>query len=190
LVEVATAAILVAIWLSAASWSGFVVSSIIALIMIMIALIDLDQFIIPHELSLPLILISFLLLFFDPIHLLPTYPTVLELLAGPILAGFFWLLWAITKGRGMGFADGTLSLSIGWLLGLSAGATAVLLAFWIGAAVSLIILAGQKLMPNQSSGKQLGMKSAVPFGPYLITGYIIVSIPKLDLLDNFNLFLL
>ena len=81
----------------------------------------------------------------------------------------------------MGFADGTLALSIGWLLGLWPGITAVFLSFWIGTVVTVTIMLWQKYR-NKADG--LVMKSAVPFGPFLIVGFLIVYI------TNWSLFVL
>ena len=83
-------------------------------------------------------------------------------LAGFILFAFFASLWAISRGRWMGFGDAKLALGIGWFLGLPKGAAAVTLAFWIGAIVGLLLLYFGK--------KRYNMKSAVAFGPFMILG--------------------
>ena len=60
--------------------------------------------------------------------------------AGPILALPLFLISAVSSGRWMGWGDGVLELSLGWLLGLSLGATALMLAFWSGAIVGVILI--------------------------------------------------
>ena len=84
------------------------------------------------------------------------------LLAGFILFAFFALLWAISKGKWMGFGDAKLALGIGWLLGTTKGITAITLAFWIGAIVGVALLYFSK--------NKYGLKSSVAFGPFMILG--------------------
>ena len=159
---------------------------VIISLMMAIVLTDLKDFTIPHQLSLSLIFISLLLLFFNSFianNFNLAIPNLMDLWAGPILAGFFWFIWLITGGQGMGFADGTLALSIGWLLGLWPGISAVLYAFWVGTIISVSILLWQKYMPRHKSKnlptnhhQTLTMKSAIPFGPYLVMGFCLVFI--------------
>jgi prepilin signal peptidase PulO-like enzyme (type II secretory pathway) len=128
-------------------------------------------------------------------------PDWMRVVAGPILATPFVLIWFFSGGKAMGFADAKISLGIGWLLGLSDGLSAIVFAFWVGAAVSLIILAFQRARPvlygeggvwksgssaesrqdTMSSGP-LTMKSPVPFGPFLITGLMLVYFAGITLL--------
>ncbi len=82
--------------------------------------------------------------------------------SGPVLALPLLLLSLISGGRWMGLGDGFLELSVGWLLGLTAGLTALMIAFWSGAVVGLVLLA---LAKNRYT-----MKSEVPFAPFLIMG--------------------
>ena len=81
--------------------------------------------------------------------------------AGPVLAAPLLLLSLVSGGRWMGWGDGALQLSLGWLLGLTAGLTALVLAFWIGAAVGIAALLAQK---------GYTMKSELPFAPFLVLG--------------------
>lgn len=104
------------------------------------------------------------------------------LLAGPIAAFPLFALWAISHGRWMGFGDVKLSLSIGWLLGSAYGLLAILLAFVIGAVVSLCVLlplpyliralgaVGITRLTHAEQGYT--MKSEIPFGPFLIISCI------------------
>ena len=61
----------------------------------------------------------------------------------------------------MGWGDGALQLGLGWLLGLTAGLTAFMLAFWAGAVVGILLML---------FSARVTMKSEVPFAPFLIFG--------------------
>jgi prepilin signal peptidase PulO-like enzyme (type II secretory pathway) len=81
----------------------------------------------------------------------------------------------------MGFGDAKLALSVGLLLGASAGFSAIVLAFWMGAGVSLccIFLNKTGFIKND---KGLTMKSEIPFAPFIILG------TWLSLVFHFNIF--
>ncbi len=86
---------------------------------------------------------------------------LLEMLAGPLLAAPLLFFSLVSKGQWMGWGDGLLELSLGWLLGLTAGATALAVAFWSGAAVGI----GLMLL-----NRAYTMRSEVPFAPFLVLG--------------------
>ncbi len=136
-------------------------------LLVVITVYDIRHKIIPDGIVYLFALLSLLGIFLFPYNLAPS---PYALISGPILFLPFFLLWFFSKGTLMGLGDGKLVLGIGWLLGLSRGLTAIILAFWIGAAVSVIILGIQKFR-NRSG---LTMKSEIPFGPFLILGTLIV----------------
>jgi leader peptidase (prepilin peptidase)/N-methyltransferase len=73
---------------------------------------------------------------------------------------FLYLLWAITRGRGMGLGDVKLALFMGLFLGYPDIIVAFYIAFLTGALLGVIlILVGKK-----------GLKSTIAFGPFLIVG--------------------
>lgn len=73
------------------------------------------------------------------------FPYVWTLIAGPMLFFPFWALWFVSRGRWLGLGDGKLALGIGWFLGATLGGSAIMLAFWIGAAYALAIMATQRV---------------------------------------------
>lgn len=87
------------------------------------------------------------------------------LLAGFALFAFFASLWAISRGKWMGFGDAKLALGIGWLLGMEKGVAAITLSFWIGAIAGVFLLLTAK--------KRYNMKSNIAFGPFMILGTFI-----------------
>ena len=106
--------------------------------------------------------------------------TLLDILAGPILALPFWFLWAVSRGRWIGLGDAKLALGIGFMLGFVGGVSAVVLAFWIGAVVSIVLIGAQRVL--SLSSKNLTMKSEIPFGPFLILGTIIIFFFSFDVM--------
>ncbi len=111
------------------------------------------------------------------------FPYLWTIIAGPMLFSPFWALWLVSSGRWLGLGDGKLALGIGWFLGAMLGGSAVLLAFWIGAAYALTIMTAQKLGTQFFSSK-LSMKSEIPFGPFLILGVFIVYFTGVNFFDG------
>ncbi len=74
---------------------------------------------------------------------------------------FFFLLFAVTKGRGMGFGDVMLVVLLGFFLGFPGIAIGLYLAFVGGALFSLILIVARN--------KRL-RHDTIPFGPFLILG--------------------
>lgn len=86
-----------------------------------------------------------------------------NLFAGIILAAPLAAFWFFSRGKWMGFGDAKLQLGLGFLLGFSVGFSGLLFGFWLGA------LAGVFLMLS----KKAGMKTELPFGPFLALGAFI-----------------
>jgi leader peptidase (prepilin peptidase)/N-methyltransferase len=105
--------------------------------------------------------------------------TLYAIIAGPILCLPFFLLWLLSQGKWIGFGDVKLALGMGWMLGLIYGFSAIVLSFWIGAAFSILQILISQL---KSNGKQLTMKSEIPFAPYLILGLALVYFFQIDVL--------
>jgi prepilin signal peptidase PulO-like enzyme (type II secretory pathway) len=101
-----------------------------------------------------------------------------HLAAGLGLATFFWLLWLISRGQWLGFADGKLALGVGFLAGPLGGLSAIVFAFWIGAVVGLLLLAWSRAWHRRH--KSYTMKSELPFAPFIIAGLALVSFFNLN----------
>jgi prepilin signal peptidase PulO-like enzyme (type II secretory pathway) len=79
------------------------------------------------------------------------------------LAGFFLAIVLISREKWMGMGDAKLGFLMGLLLGWPDVIVALFLAVFIGAIMGIgLIVMGKK-----------GMKSEVPFGPFLVTGTFI-----------------
>lgn len=84
------------------------------------------------------------------------------LLAVGITFGMF-LLWAGTRGKGMGYGDIELSALLSLLLPYPSALLMVLISFWSGALLGIGLMVGGGYT----------MKSRVPFGPFLIVGFFV-----------------
>jgi leader peptidase (prepilin peptidase) / N-methyltransferase len=82
------------------------------------------------------------------------------------LAGIYGAIYAVSKGRWVGFGDVKLSVFIGVVLGWQPAFLVFLLANIIGALILVPVLISGKLKPN----------SRVPFGPFLIAAFIVAGL--------------
>jgi prepilin signal peptidase PulO-like enzyme (type II secretory pathway) len=123
--------------------------------LIVIFVYDLKYYIIPDKVLLPAIAAAFLY------SILKSDFSIINLLSAvAIAAGFFLFIFLISKGKWMGFGDVKLAILMGLLLGLPNVLAALFLAFFFGSIVGIILMIL----------KRKGLKSEIPFGPFLITG--------------------
>jgi len=118
-----------------------------------------------------------------------TVINIWDILAGPLLALPFAGMWYLSKGTWMGFGDAKLALGIGWFLGLSGGAAAVMLAFWSGAIVGLVLMGISRISSLVKRSKRFTMKSEIPFGPFLVLGTAIAFFGNVDFETLLQLFI-
>jgi len=145
---------------------SFAYYSAIFSLLLVIAVYDLKHKIIPDKLSLALGILSFVgLFFFSNFGFYPHIPSWISFLSGVIIALPFALLWLFSGGKWMGLGDAKLAISLGWLLGLSLSLSSLVLAFWSGAIVGIGLIL---------FSKKHGMKSEIPFAPFLVLGTILV----------------
>lgn len=138
----------------------------VASILVVIAVYDFRHKIIPNALVYVFILVSFLSVFANAYGLI--VPDMFDAAAGIILPLPFFILLVLSKGRLIGMGDIKLMMGMGFFLGLSAGVAALIIAFWLGAIVSVFLLFMYR--------KRYGMKSEIPFGPFLIASTLLVYI--------------
>ena len=151
-------------------------------LLIIISVYDIRHKIIPDKLVYIFIGVSLILVFVNwttgnPLFIIPSF---INLFAGPILAAPFALLFLVSKGKWMGLGDAKLILGIGWMLGFSLGIASVILSFWIGSIISLFVMFFTK--------NKIGMKTEIPFAPFLIIGAFIVFLFSIDLYSLCKLF--
>lgn len=179
LVEFIAGAIFVLIFMTFPPFSALmaaitIIQIIIACILLVISVYDIKHKIIPDSLAVALGVLALIGLFVGGSSWWHP-PSFWALIAGPLLAAPFALLWVVSRGTWMGLGDAKLMLGLGWMLGIGGGVNAIILAFWIAAAVSVIWL--------YVTYRRFKPRTEVPFGPYLILGTYIVLLFGVQVID-------
>jgi prepilin signal peptidase PulO-like enzyme (type II secretory pathway) len=133
------------------------ISLILITLLVFSAAFDLKYMILPDFSTVILIIMAFLGVVFDEPNVVP------YLLSGLGAMAFLYLLYLITKKKGMGFGDVKLALFMGLFLGWPKIIVAFYSAFVLGALYGIM---GMML-------KKVNKKSKVPFGPFLIIGFFL-----------------
>ena len=140
---------------------------ILSIFFIIIFFIDLKHFIIPNELTFPLMIIGFIKSF-DPNLNKAIFPNYINSLIGGVFG--YLIIWLIIyfykkvrKKEGMGLGDAKLLSAIGFWFGW----LSIPFTIFISSLVALILVIPSIL------NKSRGMTSQIPFGPYIIVGCII-----------------
>lgn len=157
--------------------AAFWVAAFLALLLL--ALVDLRQMIIPDEITIFIFIVGAALAFLPsaspppPHSFIGEYAILLSNISNPwgarmwgalFGAAFFLLLVGVTGGRGMGLGDAKLAAALGFLFGWPDVLVLVLVAFLAGS------VAGAALILT----KRKTAKSFVPFGPFLALASLIV----------------
>lgn len=129
---------------------------------------DLKWYLLPDVVTFPLIGIGVV---FSALQLIAE-PNAMHWaihLGGSImmLSGLYYLLWRVSDGKWVGFGDVKLGLAL-----------ALFLVDWRLALLTLFaanFIGSLVVMPGMISGK-IGRKASVPFGPFLITGFVIAML--------------
>lgn len=148
-------------------------------LLVVIAVYDIRHKIIPDMLALFLGILAFIGLFLFNIDgssglplFYPHIPTFLDFASGFLIAFPFAFFWLISGGRWMGLGDAKLAIGLGWLLGLSRALSGIVLSFWIGAVVGILLVI---------FSKKYKMKSEIPFAPYLVLGTLLAFLFELHI---------
>ena len=88
------------------------------------------------------------------------------LLAGVLAASFFFAIFLLSRGRAMGFGDVKLALLMGFLLGTPGIIVGLYVAFILGGLIGVFLIIT----------KRRKLRSAIPFGPFLIIGTFVALV--------------
>jgi leader peptidase (prepilin peptidase) / N-methyltransferase len=157
-VEALTALLAVAVVVTRHSAHDIALGLTLLIVLVPIALIDLDHRIIPNRITLPAAVAAVAIG-------AATRPSgVPEQLIAGAAAGAFLLVFVLAYPRGMGMGDVKLAAVLGLFLGRSV-VVAILVAVLVGTIVGAVIMA--------RVGVERGRKTAVPFGPFLALGGVV-----------------
>lgn len=176
-IELATGVVFASLlWFAGSDVLYFALLSTLASILIVLFLYDIRHLIIPDELTLSVLFISILMVVYRYGETNDPQIFMESLIGGSVAFLFFWALWKLTRGKGIGFGDAKLAFPLGLLVGLLPALSMIVLSFWIGAGVSLMLmLLGRFLKQGKTSLRflrtPLTMKSEVPFAPFLILSF-------------------
>jgi leader peptidase (prepilin peptidase)/N-methyltransferase len=158
LVEATTAALFAGVVLTRSSAAGISLGVLTVLVLVPVALIDLDHHVIPNRITAPAAILAIVLgSALDP----SGEPA--RLIAAAAAGGFLGVA-ALVSPRGMGMGDVKLAGLLGLLLGASV-APALLIALLTG------VLAGLVLLARVKPGARRGV--GLPFGPALALGGLV-----------------
>ena len=141
---------------------------IAACVLIILFVVDLKTFILPDKFLWPLAAVT---ISHAAIRMINYELGVAMPLWGAALGGGFLLfLYLVTRGRGIGFGDVKLLVPLGFCFGPLGTATLLFLSFIAGGAYGSALLAARRAT----------MKTAIPFGPFLIgAALLLMQLPEL-----------
>jgi leader peptidase (prepilin peptidase)/N-methyltransferase len=161
-------------------------------VLVVIVVYDLYHLIIPNELVVAVAVVATSMLLWSLVE----QPFFLDLLIHAAAAlgafAFYGGLWLVSRGRWIGLGDAKLAAPLAFFLGPWATFSFVVLSFWIGAGLSLLLLVVQRVLKRgqhrlSKYGLTITMKSEVPFAPFLVLAFLAVALCKLNVLTFFTL---
>lgn len=172
--------------LSIFQFFNFLIILAIFSVIFLISIYDLKHFIIPDSFLVFLFAFSFLYLLISNLSIFQSFHFSIfsTFLSGIVLALPFFLIFLISRGTWFGFGDVKYIFVLGFFMGFVQGLSAVVLAFWIGAALSVAAFSLKFLKPHIKLPllrNNFTIKSEIPFGPFLSLGTIISFFLNLDL---------
>ena len=132
---------------------------LISSLLIIIFVFDLKHYIIPDSAIFPAIILTFLY------NLITNYELLITnyLFSALAAAGFFLIIYLVSRGKWLGFGDVKLTFLMGFFLGFPNILVALFLSYLVGAIIGIGLIIAKKK----------SLKSKVPFGPFLVTGTFI-----------------
>jgi leader peptidase (prepilin peptidase)/N-methyltransferase len=149
------------------AWATAVYLGFLALLVFLSAT-DLEQRRLPHLVLDPLIVAAVVFVPFNP-----SVSVTDALLGGATAVAFLGLLGVLVRG-GVALGDLYLIAPLGLLLGWPAIFVAIFVAALLAALASIVLLVSRRA----------GMKSYIPFGPFLVAGAVVTLLREPQLLGN------
>jgi leader peptidase (prepilin peptidase) / N-methyltransferase len=164
----------------------FLLHTVLASVLIVITVYDIRHTIIPDELTLVVGFVALIMLGYSSYQGVDISRLGYDILGGVTAGAFFYALWYFSKGRWIGLGDAKLALPLGIIAGVGSVLSMVVLSFWIGAGISLLLLGMTWLLKKGKTvlhflPGELTMKSEVPFAPFLILGFLLAHLFHADI---------
>lgn len=190
--EIATGALFLLVLMSADSNFELLFGIVFVLIAIVITVYDIRHLVIPDMFTLAVGVLAIFFLVYTALQMQSLTVAVPYVVSGIIAASFYYLLWLISGGRWIGKGDAKLALPLGLMLTAKQTFSFVVLSFWVGAAVSVVLLLAQYLLVRGQNHLRflripLTMKSEVPFAPFLLIAFALVYFWGVDVLRLFSI---
>jgi leader peptidase (prepilin peptidase) / N-methyltransferase len=162
---------------------------ILAALLIVITLYDIRHTIIPDELTIGVgvLSVAYVVLLSNGAIGYPSLVSVGTALGAGVGAwAFFYMLWRVSKGKWLGLGDAKLALPLGVIAGSGSVVSMIVLSFWVGAAISLILLLFKRIFEAGTTTlrfplPRLTIQSEVPFAPFLILGFLLAHLFHADI---------
>lgn len=187
IIELLTAIAFVILWnLFQTNLVLFAINAVLVSTLIVLAVYDVRHTIIPDELTLIVGGVALVFLGYGYSGTRDIAQILYSIIGGVSAGLFFWGLWYVSKGRWIGYGDAKLAFPLGIIVGAYGAFSMVVLSFWIGAGVSLLILGLQHIIKKGKTSllfpqHTLTIKSEVPFAPFLILGFLLVHLFYADI---------
>ncbi len=167
------------------SWVQFGLRVAFFIILVLIAVYDIYHMVIPDIFVVIATVIALTSEFYFVYHTGVWQDFGMDVLAAFLASFFFFVLWRVSKGTWIGFGDVKLVFPLAIMVGAFYTFSLVVLSFWVGAIIGLLIIGYQKLRVRGQPhlrllSRQLTMKSAVPFAPFLILAYLLIYLYQID----------
>lgn len=142
-------------WHFGPSWQ-FVFASILTFVLVALTGIDLDEMLLPDQMTLPLLWLGLI------INLNHTFASPTDAIIGAAVGylslwSIFWLFKILTGKEGMGYGDFKLLAVFGAWLGWQMLPLVILLSSLVGAVVGITMIVSKRLKQG----------NPIPFGPYI-----------------------
>lgn len=150
----------------------FLLSAFVVCMSMVIIIYDIRHTIVPVEIVSILIVLG---LGLTVLRAFVYGPNMYDVFSGIIIAMPFSILYAVSKGKWLGMGDILVYAAFGFMLGLPFGITMFLYSVWLGAFVAVLLMIFH--------GDKYGMKSEIPFTPFIIIAALLVWYTQTDILN-------
>lgn len=188
--EVCTGILFALAFIVTDSLSDLIFACVLIMLSLVITVYDIKHFVIPNAFVAltGLLSVGYLAMVFIDGHTIDKL--IPFVVSGLIASSFYGSLWLVSKGQWIGLGDAKLALPLAMMLTAYQTFSFVVLSFWVGAVISVVLLFLQYIIRRGQTnlhffGVPLTIKSEVPFAPFLLVAFILVFYFNIDVLSFF-----